>query len=557
MNTTDTLQIGVLLMGLAGGLAIFLFGMNQMTDSLKLLAGSRMKAILARLTTNRFKAVFAGSLVTATIQSSSVTSVLVIGFISAGLMSLNQAMGVIMGAEIGTTITAHIIAFKVTQYALILVAAGFAVQSLAKRDKIQQYGTMIMGLGLIFFGMQLMSEATHPLRNYQPFIDLMLQIEHPLVGVLIGALFTALIQSSSATTGIVIVLASQGLISLPAGIALIFGANIGTSITALLASIGKPRVATQTALTHVLFNLLGVLLWFGLIDELAIIVRVISPTASDLTGAARVAAEAPRQLANAHTIFNVGNTLVFIWFMRPLAWIVRHIAPEPPYVEPRLVQPIYLEELLLETPDLALDHVQLELRRLGDYTFKMVQAVLPVLFTGNEEDLEILTKMDDDVDRLHAGIVAYLGKLSQEDLLKTQSERLHSYMAIANHIENIGDLIQTNLVESGYARLRYDLEMSEETQQILTELHNEVCWAIEQALEALETDDKKKAKKVKAAKSEINLLANKAENHLAVRLIAEAPNRVTAFRIESEIIEYLKRIHYYARRISVHSRQAA
>jgi phosphate:Na+ symporter len=216
---TDILHLGPILMGLAGGLALFLFGMEHMTDALKATTGRGMQRMLARMTTNRFKAVLAGAGITAIIQSSSVTTVLVVGFISAGLMNLGQGIGIILGADIGTTITAQIIAFKITHYALVLVAVGFAMLFAFKVERIKQYGTILMGLGLIFFGMDLMSTATSPLRTYTPFINLMQGMANPLAGILLGTLFTAIVQSSSAAIGVIIVLASQGLITLETGIA--------------------------------------------------------------------------------------------------------------------------------------------------------------------------------------------------------------------------------------------------------------------------------------------------------------------------------------------------
>ncbi len=314
-------------MGLFGGLALFLFGMEQMAEALKAVAGERMKDILGKLTTNRFMGAITGAFVTAVIQSSSVTTVLVVGFITAGLMSLAQSVGVIMGANIGTTITAQIVAFKVTKAALLMIGVGFFMILGSKQDKIKQYGAMVMGLGMIFFGMSVMSDAMKPLRTYEPFLDLMTTMENPLIAILISAAFTGLIQSSSATTGIVIVMASQGFITLPMGIALAFGANIGTCVTALLASIGKPREAVRAALVHVIFNVAGVLLWFGLIPYLAEFVTSISPSYPELQGSKRLAAEAPRQIANAHTIFNVANTLIFIWFTGQLARLVERLVP--------------------------------------------------------------------------------------------------------------------------------------------------------------------------------------------------------------------------------------
>ena len=332
-SVAGSLPLGEIIIGLAGGLALFLFGMRQMTDALKTVAGEGMKTLLSRLTSNRFSAAFAGAMITSIIQSSSVTTVLVVGFVSAGLMGLSQSIGVIIGANIGTTITAQIIAFKVTKYALLFIGVGFFVELGARREKVRQYGLMMMGLGLIFFGMSLMSEATTPLRSHEGFISWMQSMQNPLFAIATAALFTALVQSSSATTGLIIVLAGEGFISLNAGIALVMGANVGTCVTAMLSAIGKPREATRVAIAHVAFNLLGVALFVGLIPHLAELTRLLSPSFDDLSGAARLSAETPRQIANAHTLFNVGNAFVFIWFTGPLARLSRWLVPdkkEPP-----------------------------------------------------------------------------------------------------------------------------------------------------------------------------------------------------------------------------------
>ena len=552
VTSTETLQVGVIAMGLIGGLALFLYGMEQMTDALKMVAGEGMKNLLARLTTNRFKAALAGAFVTSIIQSSSVTTVLTVGFISAGLMNLSQSVGIIMGANIGTTITAQIIAFKITHYALAMVAIGFAMLFFIKKERVQHYGHMIMGLGLIFFGMELMSNATRPLRSYQPFIDLMQQMDNPLLGMLIGALFTGLIQSSSATTGVVIVLASQGFITLEAGIALVFGANIGTCVTAMLSAIGKPRQAVQAAMVHVLFNVLGVVIWLGFIDQLAILVRLFSPASPELAGAARLAAETPRQIANAHTVFNISNTLIFIGFTTPMASLVRRIVPERRASSRETPQdrPQYLNEILLQTPSLALDIVRMELGRLGASTLHLVRSALKPVLQGNRDDLVELEKMDHDMDHLHGAIITYLGRLSLEHMKETQSQLLYGYMAAANYMANIGDLIETNLVETGMERLKYEFHISRETQEVLAALHNKVCWSVEKTVEALVAFDKEKAVEIIEAKEEINRLANAAEQHLLHRLTADEPNRLIAFRLESELVEYLKRVYYFAKRIA-------
>lgn len=547
---TQAVELGPIFIQLFGGLALFLYGMDQMTDALKIVAGSRMKDLLAKLTANRFSGVLAGTIVTALIQSSSATTVLLVGFISAGLMTLRQSIGVMMGAGIGTTLTVQIIAFKITHYALVPVAIGFLLIAVSRRKTVQQYGIMLMGLGLIFFGMSLMSDATRPLRSYQPFIDLMGHLENPLLGILVGTLFTTLIQSSAATIGVVIALASQGLLTLEAGIALTFGANIGTTITALLASIGQPREAVQSAVLHTMYRAAGVIIWLPFMAELAVVVRYISPSHSELAGAAQIAAEAPRQIANAHTLFNVGNMLVFIWFVDPLVKLMNWLIPLRPTPETAVMLPKYLDKALIETPGLALDRVRLELGRLGNLATRMVQEALPCVINGSQDDLAGLAASDDDVDALHGAIVTYLGRLSQEDLLSYEANQLSDYLAIANNIENIGDMIETNLVEAGSERLRQDVQMSQSTQDVLLALYQKVVWSVENAMRAVVNADRNLAEEVMAAKMDVNRLAGAASEHLANRLTADEPNRLATFRIETEIIEYLKRVYYFAKRIA-------
>jgi len=350
--------------------------------------------------------------------------------------------------------------------------------------------------------------------------------------------------------GVIIALAAQGLITLEAGIALTFGANIGTTITALLASIGKPREAVQAAVLHTIFRTAGMLIWLPFIPQLGALVAWISPSYPELSGFERMAAETPRQIANAHTVFNVVIMLIFVPFPRQLVWLMNKLIPIRVEPESEVGQPKYLDDSLLPTPNLALDRVQLELGRLGDTAVKMVKKSLPVVFNGTEKDLSALAEMDDDVDSLYAAVVTYLGKLSQSNLLSRDTDHVADYMAVANHIENIADMIETNMVEAGSERLQHNVRMSEATQEVLSALHEQVSWAVETALEALAKSDQELAEEVMAAKLEINRLANMAEDHLANRLTADEPNRLETFRIEIEIIEYLKRVYYFAKRIA-------
>lgn len=551
--TPGEIDWAVMGMKLFGGLALFLFGMEQMAESLKAVAGERMKTILAKLTTNRFMGAITGAFVTAVIQSSSVTTVLVVGFITAGLMSLAQSVGVIMGANIGTTITAQIVAFKVTKAALLMVGVGFFMLFASKQERIRQYGTMLMGLGLVFFGMSVMSDAMKPLRTFQPFLDLMIQMESPLVGILIAAAFTGLIQSSSATTGIVIVMASQGFITLPAGIALAFGANIGTCVTALLASIGKPREAVRAAIVHVVFNVAGVLIWVAFIDQLAQFVTWMSPAHAELQGTARLAAETPRQIANAHTIFNVANTIIFIGFTTQLARLVEWLVKDRPLEEEEtglLVRSKYLDEELLSTPSLALDRVRLEILHMGEQVQGMMNRIMPAILNGDREALNEVQRMDDTVDMLQNQIVDYMGRISKGILTDNQTAEFLRLMEAVNDLENIGDVIETNMVVSGHDLIDKGVTISDSTREVLSNFHNAVAKTVAASVQAVSQNNQRAAQLVTTMKQEIAHIVDTSAAHLAERLVAEEPNRIPTYTIEVDILEQLKRIYYFSKRMA-------
>jgi phosphate:Na+ symporter len=540
-------EVVALAIALLGGLALFLYGMGQMTGSLRVVAGGRMRSILRRLTGNRFKAAITGAFVTAVIQSSSITTVLLVGFITAGLMPLAASVGVIIGANIGTTITAQIVAFKVTQYALLLVAIGFGLMFFSKRERARQIGEVVMGLGLIFFGMELMSEAAEPLRTYPPFIDVMRSMDRPSLAILAAAAFTALVQSSSATTGIIIVLAAQGFITLEAGIALALGANIGTCVTALLAALGKPRVALRAASIHILFNVVGVLLWVGLIGVLADVVRLISPAYPDLESQARLAAETPRQVANAHTLFNVINALIFIPLTTGIAWAVERWIPERPPQLPERARPLHLGEVYLETPALALDRVRLEVGHLGEIVLDVLYAARGGRFSRDRERMSAGVR---DVELLHAEILRYARCLSRAVMGSRESLQLEKLLASANQLQNITDTVGVHLGTLGREWDERGLRASEETRTRLRELYDRIVGAVSLAIEAVRDTDPVKASRVVELKSDIVGYADGLSRHLAFRLGAADDKDVAVYRFESETVELLKRIYYFAKRMA-------
>jgi len=539
-------------MTLLGGLAVFLFGMEQMAEALKKVAGEDMKRILARLTNSRIMGLITGAFVTAVIQSSSVTTVMLVGFVTAGLMSLSQAIGVILGADIGTTITAQIVAFKVTKYALLLVAVGFGMIFTGKSDRIKQYGNLVMGLGLIFFGMGIMSDGMRPLRSYQPFIDLMQNVSNPLIGILVATLFTSLVQSSSATMGVVIAMALQGLISLEAGIALALGANIGTCATAGLAAIGKPREAVRVAVAHVTFKIVGVLLIVGFIPYFAEFVRYISPVAaSGLTGMDKLAAETPRQIANAHTLFNVGIAFVFLPAANLFARFCEWVVPDRPLAEQQaLVRPTYLDPELIDTPSLALERTRYEIGHMGEYVHEMLSKSIPAFLAGDRDHIRTISEIDDKVDFLYGEIVAYLGKLSKKALTEDQAQDLSKLLSAANDLESIGDIVEGDAVDLTEQLHSSNVRISTATQEVLRDLHASILVSVDRALYCVAKHDRDAAHDVIAMKDEINSKVESAARHEAHRLIVDEPNRIAAYSVEMDAIEKLKRIYYFAKRMA-------
>ncbi len=531
--------------GLIGGLALFLFGMDSMTRALKQVAGNSMRSILARLTGSRLRGLAAGALITAIIQSSSVTTVLLVGFISAGLITTGQSVAVILGANIGTTITAQILAFKVTALALPVLSVGFFLSVLAKSKLMREYGRVVLGLGLVFFGMAIMSDAMKPMRSYQPFLDFMLSLDNVLLAAIVGAGFTALVQSSSATTGILIVMAGQGLIALEPAVALALGANVGTCVTALLAAMGKPRDALRAALIHTLLNVGGVLIWIGLIDQLASLARVVAPAhaATDFTNI-------PRQLANVHTFFNVINALLFIGFTQQITRFVEWLVPDRADEAKPEFAPKHLDPKFLDVPAIAIDAVRLEILRLGELVREMLKATIPTVTTGSPLAVDQLRVMDRPVDLLHREIVGYMRRISLSSLPAAQSSLLIGLIKIANDLEHIGDLVATGLVTSARKRIDERVIISPATVAVIADLHAEVVEAMDGTLRALDGQDAKIAKEVRKMKAGFSELVEDIAAHEIARLHADEPRRLHTYTREIELTETLDDIFKIIRRIA-------
>ncbi|MDH3301516.1 MAG: Na/Pi cotransporter family protein [Acidimicrobiia bacterium] len=531
---------GTLIMGLAGGLALFLIGMAEVTDALKALGDDRLRWALARLSSNRLLGATTGGVVTAVIQSSSVTTVLTVGFVSAGLLSLTQAASVIIGANLGTTVTAQVIALKITDYALALLAVGALLGVSVKRRQVRYMGSAVAGLGFVFLGMDIMSDAMSPLRSYDPFLRLMSDATNPLTAVAMGVAFTGLVQSSSATTGIVVVMAADGLISLETAIAIILGANIGTCVTALLAAIGKGSEAFRTAMVHVGVNVIGASIAVFFIPQIAAVVESISTSEVNAS---------PRQIANAHTLFNMANTAVFLVFLTPLVTLVRRIVPDRAGRIAGEGQAAFLDEDLIDTPVLALEMVHKEVMRMGLKARELLADAVPAAIDGRRAELDALVEREQNIDELHAQILDYLGAVGQRRLGPDQRDDMLSMLAAANAVEQLSDTIESQVINKGYQRLENIVEVSESTRELLDELHAAALDTLDLSLVAVGERSWKLTKQVLKTKSGFRDLEAETSRHLAERLAAPEGGRVETYSFEIELMEALDLVHRNCRRI--------
>lgn len=544
----DWLQLS---MGLFGGLALFLAGLEILSEGLKKAAGNTLRTILERLTVNRFLGAITGAFVTGVLNSSSVTTVLVVGFVTAGVMTLAQSVGVIMGANIGSTVTAQILAFNVSAYALMPVAVGFFMYFAGKAERTKNIGLMIMGLGLVFYGMGLMSDGMKPLRSYQPFMDILASMENPVFGILAGAVFTGLVQSSAATVGIAIAMASEGLLTLPAGIALALGANIGTCVTAMLAALGKPTEAVRAAVVHITFNILGVLVWLPLLSVLADLAIAISPAATGLEGKARLAAEVPRQIANANTMFNLINTLLFIGFTTWFARLAEKLVPKRAEPEGVIIEPEFLDEAALKVPSLALENVRREIHRAGTITLAMMDALEAALRVKDSDKLDEVARRDDQVDILESEIIAYLGQIRQRTLTQDESRDHQALMRAVNDLESIADVMETDVVPLAKTYFEGEFEAaSEETREMVGGLWGTVRHAVELAVQAVGRSDQRAAQSVRLLKDDVRELADRLFDRHAKRLRADDPKYLQRVRMLMTFIEQLRHMYTLAKRVA-------
>ena len=484
--------------GLAGGLALFLYGMNSMSDALQKAAGEKMKKILEFLTKNPIMGVLAGALVTAVLQSSSATTVMVIGFVSAGLMSLPQAISVIFGANIGTTMTAQLMAFKITDYIYPSIFDGFMLYFASKKEKVKNVGLVIFSFGLLFEGIEIMGSVMKPLANSPIFVELMAKVSDiPVLGVLLGAVMTLVVQSSSATIAVLQNFASQpgpdgvtSVIGLAGAIPILFGDNIGTTITALLASIGQSKNAKRTALAHSIFNITGSIVFLFLIPVLAKFVQFISPKGPEVEVISR-------QIANAHTTFNVVCTLVWLPLIPLMVKIVTTIVRGDDTKKVHSYEPQYLDDKMIGQPIPAMYMVSNEINRIATSTEKMLKILKEIVSGDNKEETKSLfKKYHNAIKTLQDAIVTYISKLfTGGALTEVQAERVAGYLAIANNIDRIAD--RCGDVVDIYERIGTSEKiLSEQAKEELAQCVTIAEELFEQAITAVATDNVDQAEQV-------------------------------------------------------------
>ena len=515
---------------LMGGLGLFLYGMNLMGDGLQKSAGSKLKSIIELLTSNVFMGVIVGTLVTAIIQSSSATTVMVVGFVNAGIMTLPQAIGVIMGANIGTTMTAQLISLNLVGLAPMAIGIGMVFYLFSAKPNVKHTSEILIGFGILFTGMEFMKEAVIPLAEFKGFTDALVAFGHrPILGVLLGFGITAIIQSSSASMGILLALSSQGLLPLSAALPILYGDNIGTCVTSLLSSIGASRNGRRAATMHLVFNIIGTIIFMLVLTKpITMIVNHLNP--NDIS----------RQIANSHTLFNVINVIILLPFSNLLVKLTLKLIPEKEdEIEDRKIVK-YIDERMMETPSLALSNTVKEILRMGDKAKKSLINSMGGLLEKSEPKIEKCFKEEETINILQKTILNYLLKLSKTSLNNESRESVDALFNTVNDIERIGDHAE-NIAELAQILVEKDLSLSKEGSEELIEMYNKVVDNYTYALRAMENSDIDLACKVIKMEEKIDIIEKSCrENHM--RRLNESSCTIDNGVVYLDVISNLERI---------------
>ncbi len=516
-------------LSLFGGVFLLLYGVKLVNDGLQNAAGPRIRALLRSLTSNRLAAVGAGAFITGLIQSSSATSVMLVGFVSAGLMNFRQTLAVILGADIGATLTVQLIAFRVYDYAVPLAGIGIALMLFQKRHLYRNIGQGILGFGLVFLSIKLMSEAMSSVEQSELCRQIILVlVGTPVSGILLSAVLTALIHSSAATIGICLAFAAQGLLPLEAAIHVVLGANIGTCSTALMASMRSPAEARRVAWAHVLFKVIGVLLFLPFLGVFYDLVRL---TDTDLA----------RQIANAHTIYNAAIAVIFLPFIGLFSKLIVRLVPEKE--EEKKFGPMYLDEHVLGTPSLALSQATREALRASDIAREMLVDTIKVLQSDDPTLITNIKDKDNLIDMLDRQIRLYLTKLSSSRLTEEHSHRAVSLLETSRDLENIGDIIDRNIMPLALKRINKALMFSQEGMEEIVSFHTRLLENFDVAISAFAGRDRDLANRVLRNKEDLATLERDLVQAHLERLRKGLRESMETSHIHLDVISNLARIN--------------
>jgi phosphate:Na+ symporter len=519
----------MIFISLFGGLLLLLYGIKLLNDGLQNAAGSKIRSLLRSLTSNRLAAVGGGAFITGLIQSSSATSVMLVGFVSAGLMSFRQTLAVMLGADIGATLTVQLIAFHVYDYSVLLIGIGLSFLLFSDKALWKNLGQGVLGFGFVFLSLKIMIDAMTPLQGNELFRQVFVALtDTPYIGILLSAGVTALIHSSAATMGIALALAKSGLMPLPAAVFIILGANIGTCSTALIASLRSPAEARRVAWAHVLFKVFGVVLFLPFLGPFQ---SLVAATTSDLV----------RQIANANTLFNVIMALLFLPFTGPFSRLLVKLVPEK--AEEKKFGPLYLDDHVLGTPSLALGQATREALRESDIVREMLIDAVTVFQGDDLATISAIKNRDNLIDLLDRHIRLYLTRLSSSHLTESQSRRAMTVLEMARNLESIGDIIDRNIMPLAVKRINKGLAFSPEGMEEIVSFHKRVLDNFDTAISAFASNDRDLADRVLRNKEELGILERELVQAHLDRLRRGFQESIDTSHIHLDIIGNLARIN--------------
>lgn len=510
---------------------LILYGMRFAGEGLQRAAGARLRSFLLTATSNRIKGVATGAAITALLQSSSATTVMLVGFVGSGLLGLMETMGVILGADIGTTVTVQIIAFKIYDYAIGLIGVGLLLMILARKGLYKDLGQVLTGFGFVFFAFKILIDTFEPITHNALLHEALLGFSRdPLAGIIISALLTALFQSSAATLGLSISAAHAGLLTLDAAVPIVLGANIGTTVSAIVSSVGANVDARRVALAHTLFKVFGV-----------IIVIPFLGVFTDLVGAST--ADVPRQIANAHTFFNIAIAVLFLPFISPFTKLVKFMLPERQGA--KAFGPKYLDPIVLTSPTLAIVQATREALREADIAEEMLKGSIDVFRKNDLGSLEAIEERDDDLDLLDREVKMYLTKLSRESLSDEQAKKELEIILFSDNMENIGDVIDKNLMDLARKKIRGGLSFSKEGMKEISALHQKVVENFQMGVAAFAGNDVELARKLLNHKAKVSELEREFRQAHINRLQMGLKESLDTSAIHLDVLTNLKRINSY------------